>query len=126
MHKKATLAKGASNIGAFFIISATTTPTALLSSMVLRFMTQMLCNMRDILDELFASRQEIQKAGEDTAKSASEKRVPVCQNTGKANLINMFRIVLFALSVPGSNAFVERIFSVITIKWSDSRNAAWS
>jgi hypothetical protein len=32
----------------------------------------------------------------------------------------MFRVVSFVLSVPGSNAFVERIFSRMTIKWSDS------
>ncbi|CDQ75440.1 unnamed protein product [Oncorhynchus mykiss] len=34
----------------------------------------------------------------------------------------MFRIVSFVLSVLGSNSFVERIFSLMTIKWSDSRN----
>jgi len=41
---------------------------------------------------------------------------------GKTNLFNMFKIVLFVLSVPGSNAFVEKIFSLMNIKWSGSRN----
>ena len=36
----------------------------------------------------------------------------------------MFRIVSFVLSVPGSNAFVETILSLMTTKQSDSRNSA--
>ena len=39
-------------------------------------------------------------------------------------MINMFRIVSFVLSVPGSNAFVETILSLMTTKQSDSRNSA--
>ena len=78
--------------------------------------------MDQLYEEFCASREEIQKDGQDTTKSTSEKWVAVFQNIGKANLINMFRIVSFVLSVPGSNAFVERIFSLMTIKWSDSRN----
>ena len=46
----------------------------------------------------------------------------VFQKVGQANLTNMFRIVSFVLSVLGSNAFVERIFSLMINKWSDSRN----
>ena len=38
------------------------------------------------------------------------------KNLGKANLINMYRIVSFVLSVPDSNAFVEKIFCLMTIK----------
>lgn len=64
----------------------------------------------------------MQKARQDTTKSTSEKWVAVFQNPGKDNLINMFRIVSFVLSVPDSNAFVEKIFCLMTIKWSDSRN----
>lgn len=79
-------------------------------------------SMDQLYEEFCASREEIQKARQDTTKSTSEKWVAVFQNLGKANLINMFRIVSFVLSVPGSNAFVERIFSLMTIKWSDSRN----
>ncbi|XP_078257165.1 uncharacterized protein LOC144594484 [Rhinoraja longicauda] len=79
-------------------------------------------NIGQLHEEFCASREEIQKARQDTTKSTSEKWVVVFQNIGKANLINMFRIVSFVLSVPGSNAFAERIFSLMTIKWSDSRN----
>ncbi|XP_078282406.1 uncharacterized protein LOC144608476 [Rhinoraja longicauda] len=79
-------------------------------------------NMDQLYEEFCASREEIQKARQDTTKSTSEKWVAVFQKMGKANLINMFRIVSFVLSVPGSNAFVERVFSLMAIKWSDSRN----
>lgn len=46
----------------------------------------------------------------------------VFQKVGKANLTNLFQIVSLVLSVPGSNAFVERIFSLMGNKWSDARN----
>lgn len=59
---------------------------------------------------------------QDTTKSTSEKWVAVFQNKGKANLTIMLKIVSFVLGVPESNAFVERIFSLMTIKWPDSRN----
>ncbi|XP_055503409.1 uncharacterized protein LOC129704349 [Leucoraja erinacea] len=80
-------------------------------------------NMDQLHEEFCARQEEIQKARQDTTKSTSEKWVAVFQNIGKANLINMFRIVPFVLSVPSSNAFVERIFSLMAIKWSDSRNS---
>lgn len=79
-------------------------------------------SMDQLYEEFCASKEEIKKATQDTTKSTSEKWVTVFQILGKANLINMFRIVSFVLSVPGSNAFVERIFSLMNIKWSDSRN----
>lgn len=44
------------------------------------------------------------------------------KNPGEASLINTFRISSFVLSVPGSSAFVGRIFSPTTVQWSDSRN----
>lgn len=76
-------------------------------------------SMDQLYEEFCASKEEIKKATQDTTKSTSEKWVTVFQILGKANLINMFRIVSFVLSVPGSNAFVERIFSLMNIKWSD-------
>lgn len=79
-------------------------------------------SMDQLYEEFCASKEEIKKATQDTTKSTSEKWVTVFQILGKANLINMFKIVSFVLSVPGSNAFVERIFSLMNIKWSDSRN----
>ncbi|CDQ73355.1 unnamed protein product [Oncorhynchus mykiss] len=50
-------------------------------------------SMDQLYEESCASREEIQKARQDTTKSTSEKGVAVFQNLGKANLINMFRIV---------------------------------
>lgn len=79
-------------------------------------------NMDQLYEEYCACQEEIQKAIQDTTKSTSEKWVRVFQNVRQANLTNMLRIVSFVLSVPGSNAFVERIFSLMTNKWSDSRN----
>lgn len=78
--------------------------------------------MDQLYEEFCASREEMQKATKDTNKSTSEKWVAIFQNVRKANMINMFRIVLFVLSVPGSNAFVERIFSLMNNKRSNSRN----
>ena len=42
----------------------------------------------------------------------------------KTKLTNIFHIVSFVLRIPESNAVVERIFSVMTAKWSDTRNRA--
>lgn len=70
----------------------------------------------------YCSREEIKKATRDTNTSTSEKCVTVFQIDGKANLINMLRIISFVPNVPGSCAFIERIFSLMTNKWSDSRN----
>ena len=64
--------------------------------------------MDQLYEKVCASREEIQRAGQDTTKSTLE------------NMINLYRIVSFVLSVPGSNAFVERIFSPMTIKWLNS------
>lgn len=83
-------------------------------------------NMDQLHEEFCASQEEMQKARQDTTKSTDEKWASVFQKVRKVNLINMFRIISFVLSVPGSNAFVERIFSLMAIKWSDSRNRAQS
>ncbi|KAK0135426.1 hypothetical protein N1851_028718 [Merluccius polli] len=79
-------------------------------------------NMDQLYEEFCASREEIQKATKDTTKPTCEKWVAIFQKVGKDKMTNMFRIVSFVLSVPGSNAFVERIFSLMANKWSDSRN----
>ena len=79
-------------------------------------------NMDQLYEEFGASREEIQKATKHTTKSTSEKWVSMFQNVGKDNMTNLFKIVSFVLSVPGSNALVERIFSLMANKWSDSRN----
>jgi len=35
---------------------------------------------------------------------------------------NLFQLIAFVLSVPGSNAFPERIFSLMNSKWTCDRN----
>ena len=47
----------------------------------------------------------------------------LCQ-TNFAAPRNVFRIVCAALSVPGNNAFCERIFSLMNAKWRAERNRA--
>ena len=34
----------------------------------------------------------------------------------------LYRVVSYVLSLPGSNAFPERIFSLMNAKWRDDRN----
>jgi len=72
--------------------------------------------------EFCASREEIETSRRDPTKSTSKKWMAVFQKIGKENLTNLFLIVSFVLSVPGSNAFVERIFSLMANKWTDARN----
>lgn len=69
-------------------------------------------DMDKFYEEFCASKEEIEKACQDAQISTSEK----------PNLTNLFQIVSFVLSVPGLNAFVERIFSHMANKWSDTRN----
>lgn len=68
-------------------------------------------NMEKLYEEFCASQEAIERARQDPQKSTSEKWVSVFHEVGKVNLTNLFQIVSFVLSVPGSNAFVERIFS---------------
>ena len=46
--------------------------------------------------------------------SCGEKHVPV----------NLLKIVSYVLSIPASNAFCERIFSLMNTKWRSERNRA--
>jgi len=43
---------------------------------------------------------------------------------GVGLLVSVFRIVSAALSIPGSNAFCERVFSLMNAKWRAERNRA--
>ena len=67
-------------------------------------------NMDQLYEEFCASREEIQKATKDTTKSTSEKWVAIFQNVGKANMI----LCLICPQRHTTNAFVERIFSLMT------------
>lgn len=79
-------------------------------------------NMDDLYEEFCISKDEIKKQSKDATKSTGEKWVAVFQSVGKEKMKNIFKIVSFILSVPGSNAFVERIFSLMSGKWCDARN----
>uniref|UniRef100_H3AAR8 HAT C-terminal dimerisation domain-containing protein n=1 Tax=Latimeria chalumnae TaxID=7897 RepID=H3AAR8_LATCH len=78
-------------------------------------------NMDQLYEEFCTSRDVIETSRKDISKSVSEKWMDVFQKCGKENLKNLFQIVSFVLSVPGSNAFVERIF-LMGNKWSDEWN----
>jgi len=45
--------------------------------------------------------------------SVEERWVKVFNTVDKTKLTNVFRIVSFVLSIPSSNALVERVFSVM-------------
>lgn len=59
--------------------------------------------------------KEVQKARQVHAKSTIKKSTAVLENIWKPQLTSMFGIVAFVLSVPGLNAFVERIIMVSLI-----------
>lgn len=40
----------------------------------------------------------------------------------KSELKNLYKIVSFILSIPSSNCYTERIFSQMSMKWTDTRN----
>lgn len=81
----------------------------------------MTVNMDQLYKEFCASRGEIEEAKKDNSQSTSEKWMTVFQKK-KKKLGEENQIVSFVLNVPGSNAFVERIFLLMAIKLSDSRN----
>lgn len=53
-------------------------------------------------------------------QNLEEKWVKIFSGLDKSKLKNVFRIVSFVLSIPASNAFAERLFSVMSIKWNDT------
>lgn len=69
-------------------------------------------SMDQLKGEFCTRQKEVQKARQDHTKSTIKKWTVVLQNIGKHKLTSMFRIVSFVLSVPGINAFVERIIMV--------------
>lgn len=79
-------------------------------------------DMDQLYEEYCESKEEIDKARIEQTSSVEAKWIQVFQTVGKEKLSNMFLIVSYVLSIPGSNAFVERIFSLMNHKWSDCRN----
>lgn len=58
--------------------------------------------------------------------SVSQKWQNFFRLCGNSNIfpLNIFRVVSAALSIPGSNAFSERVFSLMSAKWRADRNRA--
>ena len=56
--------------------------------------------------------------------SAGEKWQSFFKACGQQVPKNMFKLVAYILSLPGSNAFPERIFSLMNTKWRAERNRA--
>lgn len=77
-------------------------------------------SVEQLYKELCASWEEIHKAGQDTTESSGLWQFSKTQR--KPTWSACWRLSHFFLSVPGSNAFTERILPLMTIKWSDSRN----
>jgi hypothetical protein len=42
--------------------------------------------------------------------------------TKNINAVNIKRLICFCLVLPGSNAQIERVFSIINVLWSDKKN----
>ena len=49
-------------------------------------------------------------------------RLYIIELIGASNLCNVLVLVKFVLSIFPSNAFTERVFSIMNIKWRDKRN----
>jgi hypothetical protein len=54
--------------------------------------------------------------------NATQKWQTVFKPFSKTDVQNIFQIVGFIMSIPSSNCYVERVFSQMSIKWSDVRN----
>jgi len=57
-------------------------------------------------------------------RQVQEKNGKLFQACGPEVPKNMFKLVAYILSVPGSNAFPERVFSLMNTKWRTERNRA--
>ena len=74
------------------------------------------------LDDLFDECVLVNAIGPslNSIKSVEAKWVKIFGVVDNSKLKNVFRIVSFVQSIPASNAFAERVFSVMSIKWSDA------
>ena len=79
-------------------------------------------NLDALYDEFSMHKSIIQRVVDDKSKtSVASKWVAFF---GQCNIAppNLFTVVSCMLSLPGSNAFPERIFSLMNAKWRDDRN----
>ena len=78
--------------------------------------------MDELYDECTTVNTILKRLREDTewkTKGVAARWMSVLQGV---DLPNMLSIISHILSIPASTGYVERIFSRMTNKWSDSRN----
>lgn len=79
-------------------------------------------NQNKLFDEIMLIKQTIFKTDIWHGYKTSQKWSFIFQNI--TGLENVFVLISFALSIPATSAFPERIFSLMNIKWRDERNRA--
>uniref|UniRef100_A0A8D8YCU9 HAT C-terminal dimerisation domain-containing protein n=1 Tax=Cacopsylla melanoneura TaxID=428564 RepID=A0A8D8YCU9_9HEMI len=78
--------------------------------------------MDSLYEELQLVRECLELTVSDKNLGAINKWEKVINQFTKNQILNLFRIISFVLSIPSSNCFVERIFSQMSLKWTDIRN----
>ena len=78
----------------------------------------------ELYEEYSAISQNLLQSSEatDDDVSCDAKWAALFQNVGTDNLPNLLKIVAFIMSIPASNAAVERVFSLMESFWSNTRN----
>ena len=82
-------------------------------------------NMDELYDELTLINVIVErlKEGEDwKSKDTAARWMAVFQTSDQTHLLNMLSVLSYILSVPASTGYVERIFSIMQNKWTDTRN----
>ena len=85
-------------------------------------MSMLNINMDELYDELKTINVTVGRLSKEEDwkfKNSAAKWMPVFQTR---DLPNMLSVVSYILSVPSSTGYVEKIFSIIQNKWSDTRN----
>jgi len=80
-------------------------------------------NIDQLYDEFSETRQLFAKVGHGSAAVKWQSYFKDCTNLN-FKVPCMFKIASAVLSIPGSNAFSERVFSLMNAKWRDDRNRA--
>ena len=78
--------------------------------------------MDSLYEEFQIVRECLELIVSDTNLGAIKKWEKVFNQFTRNQILNLFHIISFVLSIPSSNCFVERIFSQMSLKWTDIRN----
>jgi hypothetical protein len=80
----------------------------------------------DLYDEFYSTKEIFARIVPQAALSTSQKWHEYFKACRAANItpVNMFRIISASLSIPASNAYSERVFSLMNSKWRKERNRA--